>query len=64
MNIGLLKNKNIIINKRYLSIKQIYNDKIDPKKTIIKKTLIPRHKIPLEDLVFGNFYKIIIILLL
>lgn len=31
----------------------VYNDTIDATKTIIKKSLNPKHKIPLDDLVFG-----------
>jgi hypothetical protein len=44
------------ICNRYVTTKKkvpVFNDVIDPKKTIIKKSLIPRHKIPLDDLVFG-----------
>lgn len=56
LKLVVCNNKISTICSRYITTKKkvsAFNDTIDPKKTIIKKSLIPRHKIPLDDLVFG-----------
>ena len=57
LNTRLLINRSIGTktkrSKKLYNETVVYNDTIDATKTIIKKSLVPRHKIPLDDLVFG-----------